>query len=218
MAKSPKASVALNLAALATIVAAGPNGTFAPLAEISALADAGLVEVNTEVTDASGNVAVRATEAGVAKANEGNDTPAPQSSGFAVMALPDDILSAMKEKKRAGRSGGSKKYPFDGLEVGQGFFVAATEKMPEPAKSLASTVSSATARYAEEVKDDNGETVMETVTVKDYQLDEDGKRVKGEDGKFIVTGEHEEQRAKMQNTRVFRLSPHEGGAYVGRIA
>lgn len=38
-------------------------------------------------------------------------------------------------------------YPFDALEIGQSFFVPATETMPNPAKTLASTVSTATRRY-----------------------------------------------------------------------
>ena len=48
--------------------------------------------------------------------------------------------------KRAGRSRAL--YPFDDLEVGQSFFVPATEEMKDPGKSLASTVSSASKRYA----------------------------------------------------------------------
>lgn len=41
-------------------------------------------------------------------------------------------------------------YPFDSMVVGGSFFVAATEQRPKPAKSLASTVNSATARFAVE--------------------------------------------------------------------
>ena len=43
-------------------------------------------------------------------------------------------------------------YPFDALNVRQSFFVPNTEDKPNAAKSLASTVSSATARYAEVVE------------------------------------------------------------------
>ena len=46
------------------------------------------------------------------------------------------------------RGRGGNLYPFDDLEVGQSFFVANSEDKPNAAKSLASTVSSATARYA----------------------------------------------------------------------
>lgn len=40
-------------------------------------------------------------------------------------------------------------YPFSKLEVGQAFFIPATAEKPNPAKSYASTVASATERYAE---------------------------------------------------------------------
>ena len=48
----------------------------------------------------------------------------------------------------SGRGRGGNVYPFDQLEVDQSFFVANDESKPNAAKSLASTVSSATARYA----------------------------------------------------------------------
>ena len=38
-------------------------------------------------------------------------------------------------------------YPFESLEVGDSFFIPASEKHPEPAKSLASTISGATKRF-----------------------------------------------------------------------
>jgi hypothetical protein len=218
MAKRPNiaASAALNMAALAVIVNAGEAGTYAPASEIEGLATAGLVEVNAELNDGHGNMAVRATAAGIAKLAEGSTAPttAPASTAFAIGDVPDDILSAASEKRRAGRQGGEK-YPFDALEVGKGFFVPATEKMPEPAKSLASTVSSATARYAVEEKDANGNVVTEVVKVKTYATGEDGKRVKDAEGHFVVESEADETRAKMQNTRVFKLVPSKPGAAPG---
>jgi hypothetical protein len=212
MAKRPNihAVAGLNFAALATIVAAGEAGTYAPAVEIDGLAAAGLVEINRDLNDGHGNMAVRATAAGVAKVAEGStaSVASTASTGFEIGDVPDDILSAASEKRRAGRSGGEK-YPFDALEVGKGFFVPATEKMPEPAKSLASTVSSATARYAEETEED------ETVTVKTYATGEDGKRVKDAEGHFVVESEAEVTRKKMRNTRVFKLVPSKPGAAPG---
>ena len=206
------ALTAANLAALAYIVAAGEGGTFAPLAEVRQLADhkPALVEINEGATDDNGNVAVRATAEGISHSatNDTTETasaPAAKSS-FEVMGVPADIMQAAKERRRSSRGAGEK-YPFDSLEVGKGFFVAATEKMPEPAKSLASTVSSAIARYTVEAKDETGFVIMETVTVKDYQLGEDGKRVKDADGHWIVTGERKERRAKTEATRQFRIVP-----------
>ena len=221
MAKKPAviaiALTSANLAALAYIVAAGEGGTFAPLAEVRPLADhkPALVEINEGATDDNGNVAVRATAEGISHsaANSATETasaPAAKSS-FEVMDVPADIMQAAKERRRSSR-GASEKYPFDSLEVGKGFFVAATEKMPEPAKSLASTVSSAQSRYAEETDE------LETVTVKEYETDENGKRVKDADGHWIVTAENEVERPKMQNTRLFKLVPADGGAWVVRTA
>ena len=219
MAKRPVAITLTsgNLAALAYIVAAGEGGTFAPLADIRPLADhkPALVEINEGATDDNGNVAVRATADGISHSATNSTTetasaPAAKSS-FEIMDVPSDILHAAKERRRSSR-GASEKYPFDSLEVGKGFFVIATEKMPEPAKSLASTVSSAQARYAEET----GE--METVTVKEYEVDENGKRVKDADGHWIVTAENEVERPKMRNTRQFKLVPDDDGAWVVRTA
>ena len=206
-----------NLAALAYIVAAGEGGTFAPLGEVRPLANhkPALVEINEGVTDDNGKVAVRATAEGIShfatiSTTKTASAPAAKAS-FEIMDVPADILQAAKERRRSSRGAGEK-YPFDSLVVGKGFFVAATEKMPEPVKSLASTVSSAQARYAKET----GE--METVIVKDYEVDENGKRVKDADGRWIVTAENEVERPKMQNTRMFKLVPADGGAWVVRAA
>ncbi len=67
---------------------------------------------------------------------------APAASSFALIGgVP---IPAAK------RFGKSSTYPFDSMEVGQSFFVAATQDRPNPAKSMASTVNSAKARYAVE--------------------------------------------------------------------
>ena len=223
MAKKPAATaIALtsaNLAALSYIVAAGEGGTFAPLAEVRPLADhkPALVEINEGATDDNGNVAVRATAEGISHSatnsttDDNGNVAVRAKSSFEVMDVPADILQAAKERRRSSRGAGEK-YPFDSLEVGKGFFVAATEKMPEPVKSLASTVSSAQSRYAEETDE------LETVIVKEYETDENGKRVKGADGHWIVIAENEVERPKMQNTRMFKLVAADGGAWVVRTA
>lgn len=58
----------------------------------------------------------------------------------------------------SGRGRGCNVYPFDQLEVGQSFFVANDESKPNAAKSLASTVSSAAARYAVPAEDGSTKT------------------------------------------------------------
>ena len=58
----------------------------------------------------------------------------------------------------SGRGRGGNVYPFDQLAVGQSFFVANSESKPNAAKSLASTVCSATARYAVPAEDGSTKT------------------------------------------------------------
>ena len=58
----------------------------------------------------------------------------------------------------SGRGRGCNVYPFDRLAVGQSFFVANDESKPNAAKSLASTVSSAAARYAVPAEDGSTKT------------------------------------------------------------
>lgn len=111
-------------------------------------ANGSLVEVNKEVKDASQNVAVRLTASGQAAqaaiaAEAATAAPAvaePKQEFVIESGVP------VPEINRGGRVGATK-YPFEKLEIGQSFFVLATEKTPNPAKSLASTVNSANKRY-----------------------------------------------------------------------
>lgn len=123
---------------LADIIASGANGTFTTPDVYGPLVEAGFVEINAAMTDASGGVATRATLKGI----ESMNAPTTKTAGkFAIdsgIALP----------AISGRGKGGEVYPFDKLEVLQSFFVANSEGKPNAAKSLASTVSSATARYA----------------------------------------------------------------------
>ena len=86
----------------------------------------------------------------------------------------------------SGRGRGVKVYPFGQLEVGQSFFVANSESKPNAAKSLASSVCSATARYAVPAEDGStktnkkGEVVPVMVETRKFvvrRVEEDG--VKG---------------------------------------
>ena len=185
---------------LAMIVAAGAEGMpNVPKAVFEPLEAEGMIEVNPATRDAAEGAQVRATEKGIQAVNASQtQTPvaAAVSSGFAI----DDGI-AMPAASARGRT--STTYPFEALNVGQSFFVPNSEDKPNAAKSLASTVSSATARYAVEVKDANGQPVQETVKVKTYQTDAEGKRVKDAEGHFVVTGETTETRVKMAETRKF---------------
>jgi len=144
-----------------------------------------LIEVNTApeaIVD--GKAPVRLTDAGHAHVGAVAAPAAANGSGFALITgaeLPET------KRRGGGGSGAPKKYPFDEMQVGQSFFVAADEKHPDPVKSLGSTISSANMRYAEKtgqtkevertkrgpgnkaVKDANGENVRERKTVDVYK-------------------------------------------------
>lgn len=110
------------------------------------LVDKGFVEVNIALATEAGDVPARPTEAGIKLIKDNGVTdnvvaPVTEPS----FAIEDGI--AIPEAKRGG-GGGRKgprgsKYPFATMENGQSFFVPATEEMPNPAKTLASTASTA---------------------------------------------------------------------------
>ena len=116
------------------------------------LIEAGLAEINPAISNDAGELATRATQKGIetvtstttqetAAVETAAAAPITASSGFAIEAgVPMPSISGR------GRTGTT--YPFDKMEAGHSFFVPNSEGKPNAAKSLASTVSSATARYA----------------------------------------------------------------------
>jgi len=146
MAKISKA----NLTLLASIVAAMQIEAtpYAMLteAEIAGLAKEGLVETNAEIRDGE-KVAVRATDKGITVNNENTASTDTAAQAAAPVAMPSTFVTGsgfVPSQSRGGR--GRSLYDFDSLAVGGFIFVPATEAKPNPAKSLASTVSSATKR------------------------------------------------------------------------
>jgi len=141
-------------ATLENVVEATKAGTFVytSAAVHVPLIEAGLVEINPAITNEAGEIATRATEKGIetvtstttqetAAVETAAAAPVIASSGFAIEAgVPMPSISGR------GRTGTA--YPFDKMEPGHSFFVPNSEDKPNAAKSLASTVSSATARYA----------------------------------------------------------------------
>lgn len=207
---------ARGVALLALIAAAGEAGLMLTQDEGLDAVNAGHATVDTSVVE--GNTAkVTLTDAGNAALASANGGAAPASS-FEI----EDGVAMPTETKRRGRSGG---YPFEALQIGQSFHVAPGTKdgKPETAEDVAarlqSSVSGARARFAEEIP---GET--ETVKVKVYAKDGDGKFVKDADGKRVVESETEETRAKTRLTRDFKVlavgdsDPKGPGARVWRIA
>lgn len=153
-------------AALALIVAATQAGSFhyTTEAEHGPLIAEGLVEVNPEMKEeGTGKLATRATAKGIEQAGAGSAAPA--AAPKPVFTLEKAALPPVSGR---GRTAGSERYPFSEMEVGHSFFIPASAEMPEPAKSLASTVSGATKRYAEIVP---GETREVTVKGKDGNPD-----------------------------------------------
>lgn len=147
-----------------------------------------LIEVGA-VDMAKGTAPVRITELGTAYLNA---EAAPANVAAAeTTAETFGIISGvtLPPSKRGNTGGGAPiKYPFDKLEVGQSFFVPKSAKLPNPVKTLGSTVSSAIMRYATDTGetkqvtrakregkkaalDANGEKIMETVTRSVYKFE-----------------------------------------------
>lgn len=152
-----KTAATVAVIGLAEIVAAGANGMFVPESVYAPLVEAGLVEINPGMTDENGNVATRATQKGVESLDSAATVADNATSATAATAATGEtqkvktmfkIEDSIPVPTISGRGCGGNVYPFDRLEVGQSFFVANSEDKPNAAKSLASTVSSATARYA----------------------------------------------------------------------
>lgn len=145
--KSSKKSEApaLDLAAIIAATAAGSFVYTSVEAHAKAL-ESGLVEVNPSMTNEAGELATRATQAGIDSMNAPqNESAAPaRKSAFTI----DDGIPLAPV---TGRGRGGETYPFEKLAVGQSFFVPNTAEKPNVAKSLASTVSSATRRFATEI-------------------------------------------------------------------
>jgi hypothetical protein len=156
MAKLSKANAGL-LASIVTAMAVTET-PYAMLteAEIAALTKEGLVETNPDIRDGD-KLAVRATEKGIALNNElnaGGDagTGATGATGGAAVTMPSNFVTGSGFVPSAARGGrGRSIYDFGSLAVGGFIFVPATTDRPNPAKSLASTVSSATKRSAPKV-------------------------------------------------------------------
>lgn len=214
-----------DMALLGAIVAAMANAAapfhFATAKEAENLVKEGLAEQNSEIAEGD-KIATRATDAGVAAhnaANPGSDasgtegntntvntavnTAATSTAAAALVVGTGFVPSVVRGGK------GRTLYDFDSLEVGGFIFVPKTEDKPDPAKSLASTVSSATARFATPT----GET--KTVNKPVYQLDADGKRVKDAEGKLIKTGERPETVNVTVETRKFNVQSVEAGKVYG---
>jgi len=134
---------------LAKVIEATNAGSFVYVAAdvYQPLVDAGLVEINLEITQVNeaGETEV-ATRAIIKTEQTSNPVNVPTNQKEnAKMSFEIESNIPVPVTKRGGKRESA--YPFAALEVNQSFFIPASEKHPEPAKSLASTVSGATKRF-----------------------------------------------------------------------
>jgi len=197
-----KASLEL-VSAIAVAMASEPYYHLATEAQAKELIDGKLAEFNPDIRDGN-KIAIRLTDEGLkmdeaktgdtatqmttdsANTNPAAAPTAVPASGFAII---DN--ATLPGASRGGRNGPV--YPFDDLAVGQSFFVPATDDKPEPAKSIASTATSAAKRFATPVLNEDQSPVME-----EY-------KVKGET----------KTRPKMNETRKFAVKSVEAGKTYG---
>lgn len=152
------------------------HAVYASQAQLNNLVAHGLVEVNQANVDASGNFQFRPSQQGahylstlsapVAAPVAPAAVPAPQPAA-PVPPAPAGTTAAptfqaaergftigsgfvIPVKKAKSSEPHARNYEFDKLELGQFIFVPATEKRPDPKKSLASTISSANKRFEKE--------------------------------------------------------------------
>lgn len=183
------------LAALVAASANAPGFLFATKKDVDALVKAGHAEVNEQMVDPSNakQFAVRATQAGIdfAAANPATETQTPPRDEAPAFEIESIAREAVSTKKRA--NAGTSRYPFDKMPdpvEGQpfpAFFVPATDKMPDPAKSLQSAISAANRKFAtktgEKPYEKDGETKMRGI----YSYTREFKATAGERTKDGVT-------------------------------
>lgn len=156
------------LASISEAMKAEPFYLFLSESASKPLVKKGFAEVNKEIENEDCQFATRLTNSGIAFLNE-NLKPEAASIPEKVSKMTFEIKSApLPVTTRKAGAGRPSKYPFEALEVGQYFFVPATEKQPDPAKSLGSVVTSANRRFAEETGETKKNRKGEDVPVLAY--------------------------------------------------
>lgn len=181
---------------LSLIAAAGASGLMLTQAEGLDAINSGHAVVDTTVVE-NDTAKVTLTEAGQAALTASGGT----ASKYAVRT---DVPLPETANQRRGRQSS---YPFETMDVNASFHVAvpAGEKAETLLSRLQSSISGARARFSA----DTGETRL--VNVNDYQLDADGKRVKGADGKAVITSTRQESRPVKASTRDFKALAVDAG-------
>lgn len=204
------------LASLAVTVNGEPAVLFLREEDTQELIDNGFAECNVASIDPNDatKVATRATQSGVDHLAALNTEPenvmdtntTPQAPAGAVSFEIE--TAAMPARTRTRKS----IYPFEQLAIGQRFFVPATDAMPDPGKTLATSVSGAVKRLGNVIgtKDHKRRPLL---------VDEAGNKVLGEDGKQ-AKGELTTFQVPRYDIK-FQVASGEKdgikGAYVGRV-
>lgn len=116
--------------------------------EYGSLVTAGFVVFNDTIKDGN-KFALKATEAGISALAAAGGNGGGAAAAKSAFEIRKQIALPPMKRRVAGELGS--KYPFDKLEVGDSFHVKPTANMPDPAKSLASSVTASNRRYAEKV-------------------------------------------------------------------
>lgn len=161
---------------LSHIVSFGMQGTYlADSKELARLEEEGYAEVNRAVANDAGEAATRATQEGVSLVEQINgadeayfrndDSTEAAPVGNTAKPIVSDIVSDVPMPERTTtRTRAATTYPIDKLEVGQSFFVVATDERPKPWSSLGSTLNSAHKRHGtptgEMTENKNGKPVQ----------------------------------------------------------
>lgn len=146
---------ALNMDLLRQIAAATASGGFLYVSaeDGKPLLDQELIIQNGQLVEQGTNkIATKTTEKGNAMSNgtatDANAAPAASDPSSNYQIFSGVVLPPSKRGGNRG-AGAPMKYPFDKLEIGQGFFEAVSAKVENPYKTLSSTVSSVNKRYSE---------------------------------------------------------------------
>jgi len=125
--------------------------------DFQSLIDRELVAIREDLKDGKGanlTFGIRATEAGKRVFMELSGGPAvtvQAPAGAVEQGKRSFVIDRGMPVPRIKRRDSETSYPFDKLEVGDNFHVPATEEVPTPAKSLASSVTQANRRFAKEI-------------------------------------------------------------------
>lgn len=142
------------LTAIGIAMQSEPWYLFVSEASVKTYVKQGLVQVDPSIQNEDFHIAAGLTQAGIDFVNSNNNIVATSATSTPKESKTMSTFEIVSDapiptsKRGAGLSGRKCKYPFELLEVGQMFFVPATEKQPEPAKSMVGVVSGANKRYA----------------------------------------------------------------------